>query len=58
MLTHAELIISKGQGNYEGLSHEILPIFYLLKAKCTAVAREIGVPVGSMLLLGDVLVCR
>lgn len=58
MLTHAELIISKGQGNYEGLSHETLPIFYLLKAKCTAVAREIGVPVGSMLLLGDVLVCR
>ncbi len=53
MLTHAELIISKGQGNYEGLSHESLPIFYLLKAKCKAVARDIGVPVGSMLLLGD-----
>jgi len=27
-----ELIISKGQGNYEGLSDEHRPIFFLLKA--------------------------
>jgi uncharacterized protein with ATP-grasp and redox domains len=50
-LNQAELIISKGQGNFEGLSDEPLPIFFLLKAKCQAVAREIGVPKGSILLI-------
>ncbi len=50
-LQEAELIISKGQGNFEGLSDEPLPIFFLLKAKCLAVAREIGVPQGSILLI-------
>ena len=50
-LNRAEIIISKGQGNFEGLSDEPLPIFFLLKAKCQAVAREIGVPKGSILLL-------
>lgn len=46
----AELIISKGQGNYEGLSDEHRPIFFLLKAKCRVVAGDIGVPQGSILL--------
>jgi uncharacterized protein with ATP-grasp and redox domains len=50
-LQEAELIIGKGQGNFEGLSDELLPIFFLLKAKCFAVAREIGVPQGSILLI-------
>jgi len=46
----ADLIISKGQGNYEGLSNELRPIFFLLKAKCSVVARDIGVPQGSIVL--------
>ncbi len=46
----AELIISKGQGNYEGLSDEHRPIFFLLKAKCHVVAADIGVPQGSVVL--------
>jgi len=50
-LSRADLIISKGQGNFEGLSDEPLPIFFLLKAKCLPVAREIGVPKGGILLL-------
>lgn len=45
-----DLIISKGQGNYEGLSDEIRPIFFLLKAKCSVVASDIGVPQGSIVL--------
>ncbi|MCJ7582760.1 MAG: ARMT1-like domain-containing protein [Candidatus Aminicenantes bacterium] len=45
-----DLIISKGQGNYEGLSDEIRPIFFLLKAKCSVVASDIGVPQGSIIL--------
>jgi len=47
----ADFIISKGQGNYEGLSDEIRPVFFLLKAKCSVIARDIGVNQGSMILM-------
>jgi uncharacterized protein with ATP-grasp and redox domains len=43
----ADLIISKGQGNYETLSGEQRPIFYLLKAKCPVIARNLGVKQGD-----------
>ena len=46
----ADLIISKGQGNYEGLSEETRPIFFLLKAKCSVVAKDLDVPQGSIIL--------
>ncbi|MBN2543235.1 DUF89 family protein [bacterium] len=46
----ADMIISKGQGNYESLSEQDKPIFYLLKTKCRIIARDIGVPVGSIIL--------
>ncbi len=47
----ADLIIAKGQGNYETLNETDLPIFYLLKVKCPVIARDIGCPVGSALLV-------
>jgi len=47
----ADLIISKGQGNYEALSEEDRPIFFLLKAKCQVIARDIGVAQGSIILM-------
>jgi uncharacterized protein with ATP-grasp and redox domains len=50
-LRGADLIISKGQGNYEGLSEERLPVFFLLTAKCEAVARDIRVKPGDPALL-------
>ncbi len=46
----ANLIISKGQGNYETLSEEKKPIFFLLKAKCPVIARHLGVDTGSIVL--------
>ncbi|UCE21500.1 MAG: DUF89 family protein [Candidatus Aminicenantes bacterium] len=46
----ADLVISKGQGNYEALSDETRPIFFLLKAKCRVVARDLGVEEGSIIL--------
>ncbi len=46
----ADLVISKGQGNYEALSEEARPIFFLLKAKCRVVARNLGVEEGSIVL--------
>ena len=48
----AELIISKGQGNYESLSEEDKSIFFLFKAKCPVIAKDIGCEVGDMVLKG------
>lgn len=47
----SDLIISKGQGNYEGLSEEDRSLFFLLKAKCEVIARDIGVETGSIVLM-------
>jgi len=46
----ADLIISKGQGNYEMLSENPHPIFFLLKAKGAIISRDLQVPVGSFIL--------
>ena len=49
---NSSFIISKGQGNYEGLSNEKRPIFFLLKAKCHVIADDIGVEEGDIVLKG------
>ena len=49
---NSKLIISKGQGNYEALSNEKRPIFFLLKAKCHVIAKDIGVGDGDIILKG------
>ncbi len=51
----ADLIISKGQGNFETLSSRIENIYFLLKAKCIPVARELGVTQGALVLKKGVL---
>ena len=48
-----EFIISKGMGNYEGLTEIDLSskdIFFLLCAKCNTISRDIGVNLHDMLL--------
>lgn len=47
----SDLIISKGQGNFECLSDEKSPIFFLLKVKCPVIAEYIRVEQGSILLM-------
>lgn len=39
----ADLVISKGQGNYETLSDAPRSVFFLLKAKCPVIANALGV---------------
>lgn len=39
----ADLVISKGQGNYETLEHAGRSIYFLLKAKCPAIAKHMQV---------------
>jgi uncharacterized protein with ATP-grasp and redox domains len=46
----ARLIIAKGQANYESLSDCGSNIFFLLQAKCPIIARDLGVPVNSIVL--------
>ena len=46
----ADLIIAKGQANYEAYSQASGPLFYLLVAKCDVVARELGVSIGDLVL--------
>jgi uncharacterized protein with ATP-grasp and redox domains len=51
LFEQAELIISKGQGNFESLDQVVSPIFFLLKAKCEITAAALGVEPGRMVLL-------
>jgi hypothetical protein len=48
--TEADLIVAKGQGNFETLSDEPRNIFFLFKAKCSVIAAHAGVPVGAHVL--------
>ena len=48
-ITDHDLVISKGQGNYEGLS-EHNNLFFLLMAKCPVIASDIGAEVGDVIL--------
>jgi len=48
----ADLVISKGQGNYEGLSDVKRPVFFLLKAKCEVIAKDLDVKRNDIILKG------
>ena len=49
----ADLIISKGQGNYESLNDTGKKILFILMAKCPVVARHLGCNVGDLILKID-----
>ncbi|MGB4705239.1 MAG: ARMT1-like domain-containing protein [Candidatus Saccharicenans sp.] len=51
LLKEADLIISKGQGNFECLEQVPGPFYFLLKAKCQVVSRYLQVPQGSLILM-------
>jgi uncharacterized protein with ATP-grasp and redox domains len=46
----APLIIAKGQANYETLSGVAAPICFLLQAKCSVIADDLGVATGSVVV--------
>ncbi len=50
LFAEAELIIAKGQANYETLSDTAAPVFFLLQVKCGVTAKDLGVPVKSAVL--------
>lgn len=50
LFNNSGLVISKGQGNFEGLSDCKRQVFFLLKAKCGIISDHIGVAEGSIIL--------
>ncbi len=46
----APMIVAKGQGNYETLSEMGPRLFFLLQAKCPVIARDLDVPLRSLVL--------
>ncbi|MCD7781154.1 MAG: ARMT1-like domain-containing protein [Methanosphaera sp.] len=53
LMDSCDFIISKGMGNYEGLSEMKLnrPIYYMLTTKCSVISKEIGIDEGSTVLI-------
>jgi hypothetical protein len=49
----ADLIIAKGQGNFETLNDNKKNIFFLFKVKCPAVANETGSKIGDTVILNN-----
>lgn len=47
----ADLVISKGQGNYESLTEEDKDIFFIFKAKCEVMTLHLGCEIGTTVLL-------
>jgi hypothetical protein len=47
LLARADVILAKGQGNYEGMNTTHPDAFYAFKAKCPVIARELSVPQGT-----------
>lgn len=43
----ADMIIAKGQGNFEGLSDESRDIYFLFRTKCPVISRHSGFSVGT-----------
>ena len=54
----ADLIISKGQGNFETLSEVRAPIYFLLSVKCPVVARHIFENTGRAVENGDMILLK
>ena len=52
VFNQADIIISKGQGNFETLTNEknLSKIFFMFKVKCPVVAKYTGEPIGTMVL--------
>ena len=50
LFKYSDMIISKGQGNYEGLSDVDRDVFFMLVVKCPLVARDIDDEVGKLIL--------
>ncbi len=51
IIDSADLVIAKGQGNFESLSSHPANIFFLFKVKCAVAAEHIRHPVGAQIMV-------
>lgn len=51
LFDRADLIIAKGQGNFETLSSVDANVVFLMKVKCPVIARHAGLPLGRHVLI-------
>ncbi len=53
-MRRADVVVSKGQGNFESLDEEFTgrPIFFLLRVKCDVVSRRVASPLGAIKIIG------
>ena len=47
----ADLVVAKGQGNFESLSEPGREVFFLLRPKCAVLARHLGCELGRLVVL-------
>jgi uncharacterized protein with ATP-grasp and redox domains len=50
LFNSADVVISKGQGNYETLSDRKRRIFFMFLVKCEVVSKELGLPQGTFVI--------
>ncbi len=50
LFREADMIVAKGQGNFESLSHQGHDVFFLFKVKCHVIAEHVGLPLGTQVL--------
>ncbi len=48
IFNRADMVISKGQGNYEMLNEVKRPIWFLLKVKCNVLSKHLNLPIGEV----------
>jgi len=47
----ADLIVAKGQGNFESLSDTERPVFFLVRPKCAVLARHLNCELGRLMVI-------
>ena len=50
LFNRSNLVISKGQANYETLDEQGDKVFFLLRVKCSVLSRQLEAPLGSLVL--------
>lgn len=50
LFNKAELVIAKGQANYETLSHSTRPLYFLTQVKCPVIGRDMNEQVGHWIV--------
>jgi uncharacterized protein with ATP-grasp and redox domains len=51
LLDHADVVVAKGQGNFETLAEAYRELFFVLSVKCRVVSEVLGLPEGASALV-------